>query len=147
MSFVPTDFEVPRSFEGPGFRLEPLDPVHNERDHAAWMSSIDHINATPGFDSWNDWPQPMSLEANMKDLEMHAKEFEERKAFAYSVLDGEDVIGCLYIDPTKRAGHDAAVTSWVTESRAEMDVVLWRAVSEWLAESWPFENPYYAARS
>ena len=31
-SFVPEEFDVPIEFEGPGFRLEPLGPQHNERD-------------------------------------------------------------------------------------------------------------------
>ena len=49
MSFVADDFVVPVSFDGPGFRMEPLGPEHNERDHDAWMSSIDHIWKTPDF--------------------------------------------------------------------------------------------------
>ena len=59
--FVPDDFAVPTRFELPGFHLEPLGAEHNERDHAAWMSSVDHIRATPGFSDW-DWPEPMTLE-------------------------------------------------------------------------------------
>lgn len=145
--FVPIEFGVPRSFEGPGFHLEPLSAEHNERDHAAWMSSIEHIAATPGVEDWNgEWPVPMSLEDNLGDLVMHADEFEERTAFAYSILDGDEVIGCLYIDPPTREGHDADVRSWVRESRAELDAVVWHTISNWLAESWPFANPYYAAR-
>ena len=42
------------------FRLEPLGPEHNDRDYEAWMSSIDHIHATPGMEH-RDWPTPMSL--------------------------------------------------------------------------------------
>ena len=76
----------------------------------------------------------------------HAREFIDREAFAYSVLDGDDVIGCLYIDPAADDGHDAEVSSWVTSSRAEMDPVVWRAVSAWLAEKWPFETFAYAGR-
>jgi len=142
--FVPDDFAVPTEFEGPGFRLEPLGPVHNELDHRAWMSSIEHIRATPGMEG--GWPSPMTIEENMSDLEGHAREFADREAFAYSVLDGDDVIGCLYIDPTEDEGHDAEVSSWVTSSRAEMDPVVWNAVREWLAEKWPFENFSYASR-
>ena len=142
---VPDDFDVPTGFEGPGFRLEPLGPVHNERDHEAWMSSIEHIRATPGMEGAS-WPQPMTIEENMADLEGHAREFTDREAFAYSVLDGDDVIGCLYIDPAKDEGHDAEVRSWVTASRAEMDPVVGRSVSEWLAERWPFEKFAYASR-
>lgn len=149
MSFVPDDFDPPLTLEGPGFHLEPLGPVHNERDHAAWMSSVDHINATPGFGhaDWDDWPVPMSLEKNLEDMVMHARHFEERRGFTYSVLDGDDVIGCLYIYPTKHEGHDADVASWVTASRASMDVVVWRAISDWLGEVWPFTSPRYAERA
>jgi hypothetical protein len=68
--FVSDDFDVPNEFEGPGFRLEPLGPVHNERDHRAWMSNIEHIRATPGMKG--GWPSPMTVEENMSDLEEHA---------------------------------------------------------------------------
>ena len=143
--FVPDDFEVPASFDGPGFRLEPLGPQHNERDHEAWMSSIDHIRSTPGFPN-GSWPSPMSLERNREDLVRHATDFVERRGFTYSVLDGDAVIGCVYVYPTDRPGHDAEVRSWVTESRADMDTVVYEAVTEWLREDWPFTDPYYAPR-
>ncbi len=145
MSFVPGDFDVPRRFSGPGFRLEPLGAEHNERDHEAWMSSVDHIRATPGSEVWaGEWPVPMTLEDNLGDLERHAAEFDARSAFAYSILDGDAVVGCLYIDPPTRDDHDAEVTSWVRASRAGLDIEVWRAVSSWLTEVWPFESPFYA---
>ncbi|MEN8238839.1 MAG: N-acetyltransferase [Actinomycetota bacterium] len=143
-TFVPVEFEVPSSFIGPGFRLEPLGPVHNERDHEAWMTSIDHIRATPGMEG-RSWPAPMSLAENLVDLEMHAKEFVQRTSFTYSILDGDEVIGCLYIYPGSH-GHDADVRSWVRESRTAMDRVVWQALSEWLTDAWPFVNLSYAAR-
>ena len=65
-SFVPPDFDPPLTFDGPGFHLEPLGAEHNERDHEAWMSSIDHIRVTPGMEKW-DWPAPMTLEENMAE--------------------------------------------------------------------------------
>lgn len=142
--FVPESFRPPTTFAGPGFRLEPLGPEHNERDHDAWASSMDHIHATPG--EWTDWPRPMTLEENMADLEMHAREFVERTSFTYSVLDGDDVIGCLYIYPDPTGRIDAHVSSWVRESRAEMDAVVWRSVTGWLEAAWPFDSFRYAAR-
>ena len=45
--FVPADFAVPDGLVTPLFRLEPLGPEHNERDYAAWTSSVDHIHASP----------------------------------------------------------------------------------------------------
>lgn len=142
--FVPDGFDPPRTFSGPGFRLEPLGPDHNERDYEAWISSVDHIRATPG--SWRDWPKPMSLEQNLEDLEEHAREFRDRVGFTYSILDGDEVIGCLYIYPDGEGPSDADVRSWVKASRAEMDATVWWAVTEWLREAWPFADFQYAER-
>lgn len=36
--------------------------------------------------------------------------------------------------------------SWVRASHAELDVPLWRAVTAWLDEAWPFERVAYAPR-
>lgn len=147
--FVPANFDVPTEFEGAGFRIEPLGPQHNERDHDAWMSSVDHIRKTPGFES-SDWPAPMSLEKNLDDLTGHARDFENREGFTYAIReairDGDDVIGCLYIYPSKAPGHDAEARSWVRASRAKMDAVVWRAVLDWTDLKWPFENLLYASR-
>ncbi len=142
---VPPDFDVPTTYQGSGFHLEVLGPIHNERDHQAWMSSIDHIRATPGMD-WGSWPAPMSLEANLGDMEMHHREFVDREAFTYSILDGDSVIGCVYIYPAKD-GRGAHVRSWVTKNRAEMDEVVWRELSHWLETEWPLEGFYYAPRA
>ncbi len=143
--FVPADFAVPTTWKGPGFHLEVLAPMHNERDHEAWMSSIDHIRSTPGMGDW-DWPTPMTLTENLGDMEMHAAEFANRTSFTYSILDGDDVIGCVYIHPGHDAEDGARVRSWVRASRAEMDAVVWKALSAWLRDAWPFRSVSYAAR-
>ncbi|MCP3992334.1 MAG: N-acetyltransferase [Actinomycetia bacterium] len=143
--FVPDDFEVPLGLEAERFRLEPLGPEHNERDHEAWMSSIAHIRATPGFPD-GKWPVEMSAEQNLADLVRHAEDFAARTGFTYSVLDGAEVIGCVYLYPADDDGHDVEALSWVRASQAELDVVLWETVSTWLAEAWPFEHPEYLPR-
>lgn len=131
-SFVPDDFEVPVNLAGPGFRLEPLGPEHNDSDHRAWVSSIEHIRATPGF-PWGSWPPPggLSLNENLRDLEQHADDFSRRVGFTYTVLDNEDrVIGCVYMYPSGPDPEVTNVRSWGTASRAELDTVLHQAVSE-----------------
>jgi len=143
MSLVADGFVVPLSLDCPGFRLEPLGPEHNERDHDAWMSSIDHIRATPDFPD-GSWPTAMTLESNLADLVRHAKDFENRSGFTYSILDGDHVIGCVYIYPSTM--HDAAVSSWVRASRGEMDIVTSQAISAWLETHWPFTTVEYGAR-
>lgn len=143
--FVPDDFDVPTTFNGPGFHLEPLAPEHNERDHEAWMGSIDHIRSTPGMEG-GKWPLPMTLEQNLDDMEMHSREFKKRASFTYSILDGDSVIGCVYIYPDKEGEVDADVKSWVSVGRAEMDKVVRETLGIWLQESWPFDSVRYAAR-
>lgn len=143
--FVPPDFDPPKAFESSSFRLEPLGPEHNARDHEAWMSSIEHIRATPGFgpEEEKDWPEPMSLDRNLEDLVMHATHFVERRGFTYSILDGEEVIGCLYIYPSRGDAHDADISNWVTASRAHQDEEIRAALADWVDEVWPFADPNY----
>jgi RimJ/RimL family protein N-acetyltransferase len=145
--FVPPGFDLPRRLDNEFFILEPLGPRHNEQDYAAWSSSMEHIHATPGWEN-SSWPRAMTLAENRDDLERHARDFERREGFTYTVLDrvSREVIGCVYIYPAADGEHDAAVSSWVREGSAELDRELWAAVSEWLAESWPFERVEYAAR-
>ena len=116
--FVPDDFDPPRELEVPEFHLVPLGAQHNESDHEAWTSSIGHIRATPGFESWG-WPplEGMSLDANRGDLERHARDFAERAGFTFTVLRPGTVDGPLHA-----------------------------AVSRRLAERWPFERAIYAGR-
>ncbi len=102
--FVPADFEPPASLVTADFRLEPLGPQHNESDHAAWTSSIEHIRATPGYPDGR-WPPAggMTLEENLADLRRHAGHFTDRVGFTFTVLDPADgdVIGCVYLYPSK----------------------------------------------
>jgi hypothetical protein len=145
---VPADFVVPARAVSTLFVLEPLGPEHNASDLAAWTSSIDHIRATPGF-AGRSWPERvLSLEENETDLVGHAEEFRQRTAFTYTVLDpaSGDVTGCVYLYPSRRAGYDVAVMSWVTADRADLDKPLYEFVREWLAGAWPFSQPDYAER-
>ena len=146
-TFVPPDFAVPLRLEGPGFTLEPLGPEHNERDYDAWTSSMDHIHATPGWEE-SSWPRQMTQDENHLDLERHAADFNARTGFTYTVLDADDgdVVGCVYVYPVPDSEYDARVLSWVRASHADLDVALWRAVSDWIAADWPFEKVDYARR-
>ncbi len=157
-AFVPAGFVVPRHLRGQGFVLAPLGPEHNDSDHAAWSGSIEHIRATPGFTAalWqgDEWPYPMSLEQNLADLQMHAREFEAREAFAYTVLadhgavDTIDVIGCVYVDPETDATVQPAamVRCWVRADRADLDPLLAATVAEWLQRDWPFATLRFPGR-
>jgi hypothetical protein len=141
-------FQPPLSVKGDGFVLTPLRVEHNEADLDAWSSSTEHIHATPGFET-HRWPdEPMTLERNRQDLERHAADFGARRGFTYTVLSvpGKDVIGCVYVYPSRDAGSDVSVRSWVRASKADLDAPLYRTVSTWLAEEWPFTRVDYAPR-
>ena len=81
----------------------------------------------------------MSIAENLRDLERHAEDFRQRRGFTYTVLgaDGE-VMGCVYIYPSRDEHVDAQVLSWVRADRSDMDRVLYDAVSAWLRRDWPF---------
>jgi hypothetical protein len=143
-SLLPVDFDPPTSLVTDRFRLEPLGPQHNNADHAAWTSSIEHIRATPGYPDGN-WPplDGMSLDANLADLRRHAADFAAGRGFTFTVLDpaeGDVVIGCVYLYPTTAANYDVTVQSWVCAERAGLDVPLADAVAAWLAAEWPWER-------
>lgn len=147
-ALVPDDFDVPAGTATPQFILEPLGPQHNEADHAAWTTSMEHIQATPGF-AGGSWPtRVMSLAENEADLVRHASDYEARTGFTYTVLDpsDRDVIGCLYLYPSRQEGYDVDVRSWVRADRAALDKPLHDLVCRWLAEAWPFRTPGYAER-
>jgi hypothetical protein len=142
--FVAAQFDPPTAFRIGDFRLEPLGPEHNERDYAAWTSSMEHIRSSPGYPDGR-WPREMSLAENRADLERHARDFAERKGFTFTVLDShDDVVGCLYVYPADDGIHDADVRSWLRESEAELDDAFRQAVAHWLtSDAWPFARPLY----
>jgi hypothetical protein len=146
-SFVPDQFVVPDGLVTDTFALEPLGPQHNEADYAAWTSSTEHIRATPGFAGLS-WPAEMSLQQNADDLTRHHHDFLTRRGFTYTVLDPRtrQVIGCVYLYPPRRPGTDVEVRSWVRADRADLDVPLWRTITAWLRERWPWSAPDYAPR-
>lgn len=138
--------DPPSPPRGQVFRLEPLGPEHNERDHAAWMGSIEHIHTLPGFREGDidatGWPYEMSLDDNLADLVMHRREFDERIAYVYSVLDPatDDVIGCVYIDPDDKGDAEMKMICWTRASHAHLYEDLNEVVLAWLAADWPFES-------
>jgi len=146
---VPETFDVPTELETAYLRLVPLGPEHSVADHAEWTSSIEHTRATPGFEG-SSWPpvDGMSLDDNLADLRRHADDFVQRKGFTYTVLepDTDDVIGCVYIYPSKHADRDVDVHSWVRANRAQLDAPLATTVSDWLATDWPLGTVHHDPR-
>jgi hypothetical protein len=89
----------------------------------------------------------MTLESNLGDLQRHAEDFVQRRGFTFTVIETDgDVIGCVYIYPSRKDSAITEVRSWVSADRAELDVPLYEAVSGWLAKDWPFATVDYVER-
>jgi hypothetical protein len=58
--FVLSGFVVPVALATEQLRLEPLGPQHNDSDYETWSSSVEHIHATPGWET-SSWPDRRSL--------------------------------------------------------------------------------------
>lgn len=148
-SFIPKDFEIPDSLENQYFRIRMLSVNDVEKDYDAVMTSIEHLQGVFGPES--KWPsKDLTFEQDLNDLEWHQKEFETRSSFAYTIvsLDESQVLGCLYIYPSKKAGFDARIYMWVRESEVEngLDLILYNVVKQWIKDDWPFKNIAYPGR-
>ncbi len=145
--FVPADFPVPEGLEHPRFRLRMLRADDAEADYEAVMASRHRLRAG----SPNGWPREgFTLAENRADLVRHEREFRERQAFAYTVVDPDDtrVLGCVYINPPASGGeagnHDAQVYLWVRdEHHPALTGTLRKAVAGWLDACWPFRRVRY----
>jgi hypothetical protein len=146
---VPDDFEVPEVLETEHFRLRPLTINDAVKDYEAVMESEDRLRTMNK--SGGDWPSGLTLEQNLIDLGWHQKEFQLRTSFAFTVVDLNEssVLGCLYINPTRKPGYGAEVTMWVRQSHVDagLDEHLFETVTSWVEDSWPIENPGYPGRS
>ncbi len=138
---LPSGFDVPDGLDTPEFRLRVLREAHTEPDYEAVMES--RIRLREG--SPRGWPrEEFTLEENRADLVMHEREFEERVAFAYTVLDPAEtrVLGCVYLNPPSDFDKDVNVHLWARDSEHAhgMSQRLYRCVRDWLAASWPFDS-------
>ncbi len=146
-NFVPDYFEIPLTLKSGPFRLEVLSPEVGEIDYDAVMSSKPRLRSV--FGPATEWPRDdMTLEDNINDLERHKKEFDERFAFAYTVLNltGEKCLGCVYIEPCKKKGYDCEIYSWIRESHLYLDPELYQTVKIWVESEWPFRNISFPGR-
>ena len=148
--FVPPDFVVPQELRLPALRLCKLTAALATADYEAVMDSQERLRAH----SPTGWPRPgFTLAENLTDLIRHEREFDERAAFAYSVLvpNGERVIGCVYINPSEINPSEVAqadVYMWMRECEHSggMTSDLRTAVEHWLAQRWPFDQVNYVRR-
>lgn len=145
--FVSENFDVPEKFITPNFHLEKLSPKVAEFDYEAVMTSKERLRQV--FQENDTWPKDdMTLEENIKDLERHEKEFNNREAFAYTVLslDKKKCIGCVYIDPPTNDDWDCEIYMWVRDDEVDLDNVLFNTIKNWIKSEWPFNKIMYPGR-
>lgn len=145
--FVPPDFEVPGGLETAEFRLRMLTVNDVVKDYDAVMTSVDHLQSIwPG----SGWPAGLTFEQDLVDLGWHQKEFERRTSFAYTVVtpDESRVVGCVYVNPTRKRGYDAVVYLWAREDTLAggLEARLEAAVRAWIARDWSFGDVAYPGR-
>jgi hypothetical protein len=145
--FVPTGFVVPATLETDEFRLRMLTVHDVVKDFDAVMSSVAHCRTVwPG----GTWPDGLTLEQNLIDLGWHQKEFQTRRSFAYTVVNPSEslVLGCVYIEPSRKRGHDAEVYLWARQSELAggLEDRLHAAVRAWIAMLWPFDAAAFPGR-
>jgi hypothetical protein len=89
-------------------------------------------------------------EQDLIDLGWHQKEFQMRKSFAYTVVNPSEsqVLGCVYINPTRKRGYDAVVYLWARQSELAggLETRLFASVKEWIAKEWPFQKVAFPGR-
>lgn len=117
-----------------------------EKDYEALMESAERLRTE--FPQWDGWPREgFTIEENLRDLQKHQREFEQREAFAYTVvsLDESRVLGCVYLYPSPEETIDAEVLMWVREQdyHQGLSLILYSTVRDWISEAWPFQQVTY----
>jgi hypothetical protein len=146
--FIPADFKVPNSLQNEHFRIRMLSVNDVVKDYDAVMTSIEHLNKMYPTSSWPK--KDLTFEQDLIDLGWHQKEFQMRSSFAYTIvsIDENQVLGCLYINPTTKGDYDASITMWVRASEVDngLDSILFDSVKKWILEDWPFQKVAYPGR-
>jgi hypothetical protein len=157
MPLVPAEFAPPESASFPGFLLRVLSPEFATQDFAAVSASAESIRHV--FGPNNDWPSAqITFSENSDDLARHAREFHERSAFAYSLLDPDALryLGCLYLKPIKsKAGRDrrhdlfsAQAFLWLSALHQEVsEPTVLAELSAWFAAEWGIAKVAWPGRS
>jgi hypothetical protein len=149
-SWLPSDWAHPLRVELPtGHHLRPIHADDTERDMPAVMGSRERLWSIYG-EAWG-WPlATMSAEEDRKDLQRHWDEMQTHESFNYALFDADEteLIGCVYIDPTDKAGADADISWWVRDEYvgSPVEQTLDDFVPTWIAAEWPLQQPRYVGR-
>lgn len=157
MPIIPNHFKPPVSAVFSSFALKVLSPEFAEQDFAAVKASAESIRHV--FGPENGWPSArITFDENMADLIRHEREFNERVAFAYCILNPQlkRYLGCVYIMPImSTAGRDqrherftAEAYLWLSVLHDDIkDPLVQAELSAWLAADWGLTKVAWPGRS
>ena len=157
MVFGNENSTIPQRLETDQFLIRPLLAADVDLDYEAVMDSKEILR------QWEQstWPaDDFTLADNLKDLQRHEQEFNNREGFTYTVLNPAETVclGCIYIYPRTvrwlvRAtvtpigtqnwdSYEATVSFWVRQSRLGegMDRQLLDVLRPWLEHVWDFDG-------
>jgi hypothetical protein len=147
---------VPLSFTAPTlsqarFDLQPMGPRHLDIDYEAIMQTGERLDGTMLPPGWLGDVSLFTRESDLTELHWHAREFSTKSSFAYIAVDSTTTksLGCVYVNPSEKAGFEAEVTCWCRwmPDQPEWDQQLFTVVQNWMTQSWPFERVVYPGRS
>ncbi len=153
---IPESFDPPRSHGFNLFKLSVLGPSFADMDFHAVHASADSIRHVYGPS--NDWPNAnMTYSENLADLVRHEREFNDRIAFAYALLDlkSEHYLGCLYVKPIKskreldRRQHlfQAQAFLWLSSTQRVLgQAEAFAEIQGWLSNYWPLKSIAWPGR-
>jgi hypothetical protein len=158
MSFIADAFDPPFRATLPSFYLDVLRPEYADVDYEAVVASANAIRGTfgPGDDTW---PSPViSYEENLADLTRHEREFYERYAYAYVILDKsrQKYLGCVYLKPIKsktffnqqQAQFTAQAFLWLSVLHNLVSEEIVRSeVTDWLESVWGLSRVGWPGRT
>ena len=150
MPWLPEDFAHPERVELPtGHHLRPIRADDVDLDLPAVLGSRRRLWDLYG-EAWGWPPEGMTHEQDRADLARHEAETAAHESFNYALFDAGEtqLLGCVYVDPTRKAGHDAEVSWWVVDHLVGSDVerALDELVPRWLAADWPLTAPAFVPR-
>lgn len=145
---VSSTWKIPEGFQESGWALVPAGPVLARIDYEAVKASRELLqNLFQPNDSWP--PENLTLEQDRADLAWHAREFRQRRSFAYSIVTPEfdRCLGCLYLYPSMSPVHDAEAYLWL---RPDLPMMTSRRIEQtvemWVDSAWPFKHMVWPGR-
>jgi YVTN family beta-propeller protein len=139
MAFTPATFAAPGPPRIGNYLWSILEPTILAPDYQALLDRDGRTG-----------PVSITSAQDYGELKRHEWEFQHHTAFAYGLLspDKQSELGCVYINPSTKAGYDATVRIWVTKqgAAAGLDPVLEKTVRAWVAAKWPFKKVAFPGR-